>query len=150
MAPNGCRWRDLPFDCQDKVGGAYVADTLISIAPVCYPCPNPTVDIMWRRIWPVRLLSFCQRIPYPSIGASYSILLAPTTLHSTGDPGCKVSISRTELTLFVRQAEAKATRLLVIIIFILHAALAITLKVEFFSYYVVKPIGGEDPIPIGG
>lgn len=43
-------------------------------------------------------------------------------------------------------AEAKATRLLVIIIFILHAALAITLKVEFFSYYIVTPIGGNDPL----
>ena len=43
-------------------------------------------------------------------------------------------------------AEAKATRLLVIIIALLHAALALTFKVLFFSYYIVKEIGTEDPI----
>ncbi|PVF93629.1 Yip1-domain-containing protein [Serendipita vermifera] len=43
-------------------------------------------------------------------------------------------------------AEAKATRLLVIVLFLLHAALAFTFKLQFFSYYVVEPIGGADPI----
>lgn len=43
-------------------------------------------------------------------------------------------------------SEAKATRALVLIIALLHAALALTLKVLFFSYYIVKPIGVQDPL----
>lgn len=51
-------------------------------------------------------------------------------------------------------AEAKATRLLVIIIAALHAALAICFQVLFFSYYVVAPIGPgipgiDNPPPAG-
>lgn len=45
------------------------------------------------------------------------------------------------------QAEAKATRLLIIIIAVLHAALALTFKVLFFNYYVVEKIGGDFDIP---
>ena len=44
------------------------------------------------------------------------------------------------------QAEQKATRFLVIILVVLHAALALTFKVLFFSYYVVETIGGKDPL----
>ncbi|KAF7342952.1 hypothetical protein MVEN_01725200 [Mycena venus] len=44
-------------------------------------------------------------------------------------------------------AEAKATRLLIIIIAALHAGLAITFKVLFFSYYiVVSSKGGDAPL----
>jgi protein YIPF1/2 len=46
----------------------------------------------------------------------------------------------------VWQAEQKATRLLVIILVILHAALALTFKVLFFSYDVVQEIGVKDPL----
>lgn len=48
----------------------------------------------------------------------------------------------------VLQAEQKAARLLIIALAILHAALAITFKVLFFSYYVVKAIGGDDPLAV--
>ena len=44
------------------------------------------------------------------------------------------------------QAEAKATRLIIILIALLHTALAVTFKVLFFSYYVVKEIGVKDPL----
>jgi protein YIPF1/2 len=44
------------------------------------------------------------------------------------------------------QAEAKATRLLIIIIVVLHAGLALTFQVMFFSYYVVK-LGPDVTIP---
>lgn len=44
------------------------------------------------------------------------------------------------------QAETKATRLLIIIIVLLHAALALTYKIMFFSYYVVK-LGPDVSIP---
>ncbi|KAJ6623631.1 Yip1-domain-containing protein [Mycena sp. CBHHK59/15] len=44
-------------------------------------------------------------------------------------------------------AEAKATRLLIIIIAALHAALAITFQVLFFNYYVVAPEGPAIGIP---
>ncbi|KZV95999.1 Yip1 domain family protein [Exidia glandulosa HHB12029] len=50
-------------------------------------------------------------------------------------------------------AEAKAARLLVIIVAVLHAALAISFQVLFFSYYPVDPIGPGIPgidQPIGG
>ncbi|KAG0703589.1 hypothetical protein DFH29DRAFT_981893 [Suillus ampliporus] len=44
-------------------------------------------------------------------------------------------------------ADAKATRLLIIVVGALHAGLALTLKVLFFSYYVVHEIGpGADPL----
>jgi hypothetical protein len=43
-------------------------------------------------------------------------------------------------------AEAKSARLLVIVIAVLHMALALTFKVLFFSYYVVKEVGTKDPI----
>nr|GAT60782.1 predicted protein [Mycena chlorophos] len=45
-------------------------------------------------------------------------------------------------------AEAKATRLLIIIIAALHLGLAIAFKVLFFSYYIIPPPSG-DPIPNG-
>ncbi|KAI5120522.1 hypothetical protein M0805_004530 [Coniferiporia weirii] len=41
-------------------------------------------------------------------------------------------------------AEAKATRALAVLIALLHIALALTFKVLFFSYYVVKDIGSGD------
>ncbi|KAJ8597689.1 Yip1-domain-containing protein [Rhizopogon salebrosus TDB-379] len=45
-------------------------------------------------------------------------------------------------------ADAKATRLLIIAVGALHAGLALTFKVLFFSYYVVHEIGpGTDPVP---
>lgn len=42
-------------------------------------------------------------------------------------------------------AEAKAIRLLVIVIAVLHLALALTFKVLFFSYYIVREEGPKDP-----
>ncbi len=47
------------------------------------------------------------------------------------------------------QAEAKATRLIIIAIAVLHAGLALTFKVLFFSYYVVDKIGMDLPLPGG-
>ncbi|EPQ50849.1 Yip1-domain-containing protein [Gloeophyllum trabeum ATCC 11539] len=44
-------------------------------------------------------------------------------------------------------AEAKATRLLVILVALLHAGLALSFKVLFFSYYIVKEVGPADPLP---
>ncbi|KAJ3863845.1 hypothetical protein EV359DRAFT_73385 [Lentinula novae-zelandiae] len=46
-------------------------------------------------------------------------------------------------------AEAKATRLLIIVIGVLHAALALVFKVLFFGYYVVDKIGMDLPLPGG-
>ncbi|PFH51186.1 hypothetical protein AMATHDRAFT_3317 [Amanita thiersii Skay4041] len=46
-------------------------------------------------------------------------------------------------------AEAKATRLLIIVLIALHFALALTFKVLFFSYYVVEKIGADIPLPGG-
>ncbi|KAJ3746499.1 hypothetical protein DFH05DRAFT_1485477 [Lentinula detonsa] len=46
-------------------------------------------------------------------------------------------------------AEAKATRLLIIVIAVLHAALALIFKVLFFGYYVVDKIGMDLPLPGG-
>ena len=45
------------------------------------------------------------------------------------------------------QADAKATRLLIIVVAALHAGLALTFKVLFFSYYVVRDLSaGSDPL----
>ncbi|KAE9402652.1 Yip1-domain-containing protein [Gymnopus androsaceus JB14] len=46
-------------------------------------------------------------------------------------------------------AEAKATRLLIIVIAVLHAGLALVFKVLFFGYYVVDKIGMDLPLPGG-
>lgn len=46
-------------------------------------------------------------------------------------------------------AEAKATRLLIIVLVLLHFSLALTFKVLFFSYYVVEKIGADIPLPGG-
>ena len=43
-------------------------------------------------------------------------------------------------------ADSKTPRAFVIVIVLLHLALALTFKVLFFSYYVVKEIGGDDPL----
>jgi len=46
-------------------------------------------------------------------------------------------------------AEAKATRLLIIILAAIHLGIAISFKVLFFSYYVVDKIGGDISLPGG-
>jgi len=43
-------------------------------------------------------------------------------------------------------ADAKSVRLIIIVLLVLHAALALCFKVLFFSYYV-KQVGPKDPIP---
>ncbi|KAJ7291813.1 hypothetical protein C8J57DRAFT_1113670, partial [Mycena rebaudengoi] len=44
-------------------------------------------------------------------------------------------------------AEAKATRLIIILIAVLHAGLAITFQVLFFSYYIQGPAASEPAAP---
>ncbi|KAJ7644931.1 hypothetical protein FB45DRAFT_825070 [Roridomyces roridus] len=44
-------------------------------------------------------------------------------------------------------AEAKATRLIIILLAVLHAAIALTFQLLFFSYYVVAPKGPVIDIP---
>jgi len=44
-------------------------------------------------------------------------------------------------------ADAKPVRLIIILLVVLHAALALSLKVLFFNYYAVKDLGPKDPIP---
>ncbi|KAF9531069.1 Yip1 domain family protein [Crepidotus variabilis] len=46
-------------------------------------------------------------------------------------------------------AEAKATRLLIILLALIHLGIAITFKVLFFSYYVVDKIGMDIDLPGG-
>ncbi|QRW13312.1 protein YIPF1 [Ceratobasidium sp. AG-Ba] len=43
-------------------------------------------------------------------------------------------------------ADQKPARLIIIVLAALHAAIALTFKVLFFSYYIVPAIGGKDPI----
>jgi protein YIPF1/2 len=45
------------------------------------------------------------------------------------------------------QAEAKATRLFIVVIAALHAGLALTFKIMFFNYYAIAKIGADLPIP---
>ncbi|VDB87106.1 unnamed protein product [Peniophora sp. CBMAI 1063] len=42
-------------------------------------------------------------------------------------------------------SDHKYARALIVLVAVLHAALALVFKVEFFAYYVVKNIGPEDP-----
>ncbi|KAG8761864.1 hypothetical protein FRC11_012675 [Ceratobasidium sp. 423] len=43
-------------------------------------------------------------------------------------------------------ADQKPARLIIVALAVLHAAIALTFKVLFFSYYIVPEIGGKDPI----
>ncbi|CAE6411071.1 unnamed protein product [Rhizoctonia solani] len=43
-------------------------------------------------------------------------------------------------------ADQKPARLIIVALAVLHAAIALTFKVLFFSYYIVPQIGGKDPI----
>ena len=47
------------------------------------------------------------------------------------------------------QAEAKATRLLIVVLAMLHLGMALSFKILFFSYYVIEKIGADIPIPGG-
>ncbi|KAI0771889.1 Yip1-domain-containing protein [Trametes elegans] len=44
-------------------------------------------------------------------------------------------------------ADAKPVRLIIILLAVLHAGVALSLKILFFSYYVVKETGPKDPLP---
>jgi len=44
-------------------------------------------------------------------------------------------------------AEAKATRLIILILAAVHFGIAISFKVLFFNYYVIDKIGGDITIP---
>lgn len=48
---------------------------------------------------------------------------------------------------WILQADAKPVRLVIILLVIFHAALALSFKILFFSFYVVKEIGPTDPVP---
>ncbi|KZT50790.1 Yip1-domain-containing protein [Calocera cornea HHB12733] len=43
-------------------------------------------------------------------------------------------------------AEAKSVRLFVIVFVVIHLGVALSFKILFFSYYVVEPIGTDEPI----
>lgn len=47
-------------------------------------------------------------------------------------------------------ADQKPTRLIVVVLVALHAAIALTFKVLFFSYYIVPAIGGKEPLGESG
>ncbi|KAI0663068.1 Yip1-domain-containing protein [Cubamyces menziesii] len=44
-------------------------------------------------------------------------------------------------------ADAKPVRLIIILLAALHAGVALCFKILFFSYYVVKEVGPQDPLP---
>ena len=46
-----------------------------------------------------------------------------------------------------REAEAKVTRLIILVLAVIHFGIAISFKVLFFSYYVVDKIGVDITIP---
>ena len=58
------------------------------------------------------------------------------------------SISLTTLSSSLKhmQADAKAVRLIIILLVLFHAAVALCYKVLFFSYYITNEIGPKDPI----
>ena len=90
---------------------------------------HPSLGACGRCICPLGVLPGSKRIPNPRICESS----LPTQIFSY----------RPVYPLF--QAEAKPTRLIIILIGVLHAGLALTFKVLFFSYYVVK---SKEPDPL--
>jgi hypothetical protein len=107
---------------------SYVLDSL------CNTRPPTAVGPRRACVLSVRLLPGSKRISRSRLCTSPPSLPHRTALilsYSTG----------------YEQAESKATRLLIVLIAVLHAGLALTFKVLFFSYYVVKAIGPEVTIP---
>jgi len=96
-----------------------------------YPSPNRAVGPCRTRIWPLRILPWSKYISHPRF--------------------CKHSMHPFALRILplLLQAEAKATRLLIIVLAALHLGVALSFKVLFFSYYVVEKIGADIPIPGG-
>jgi len=47
----------------------------------------------------------------------------------------------------ITSATHKSARLLIPVLIVLHAGVALTFKVLFFSYYILEGLGPEDPIP---
>ncbi len=91
-------------------------------------CP---LGVSWYRFPSIRILPHDQCLSNPSLSKlCYWTLRSPILMMYLDS-----------------QADAKAVRLISILIVLLHAALALCFKVLFFSYYAVKPIGPADPIP---
>ena len=77
------------------------------------------------------------------LGANVYPILASVCSHSLVDPP-----HLNQLTFyFFREAEAKATRFIILVLAVIHFGIAISFKVLFFSYYVVDKIGGDITIP---
>ena len=76
------------------------------------------------------------------LGANVYPILASVSAPSLVDPHFD------ELTCYsFLEAEAKMTRLIIVVLAAIHFGIAISFKVLFFSYYVVEKIGSDIAIP---
>ena len=87
-----------------------------------------TLGACWYRFWSQWLLPCGECLPNSGIRTSHATRIG----------------AMTDVLLFI-QSDHKYARALIVLVAVLHAALALVFKVEFFAYYVVKNIGPEDP-----
>lgn len=96
-----------------------------------HPRSHHAMDTRRNRTLSLRILPRSEHLPHPrfraflSHNATQNILMHPP------------------------QAEAKATRLIIILLAALQVGIALSFKILFFSYYVVDKIGGDIKIPGG-
>lgn len=100
---------------------------------MCHTRANPALGSCRNCIRSVGILLVCQHISNPCLRKSNQLL----------------TYSAIDLIVCI-QAEAKPTRLFIVIIALLHAGLALTFKILFFNYYVVNQIGPGGDILVPG
>ena len=104
----------------------------ITTGALCDPSSYSSLGIGRGSLLPLRMVPWGKYIPNSRLCTS-TFIGFPTfnqlTLHSFG------------------QAEAKATRLIILVLAAIHFGIALSFKVLFFSYYVVDKIGADITIP---
>lgn len=121
-------WIPVSVSCIACIHGTHTDKH--TIGAVCHTRVHYALGPRRRRFWYFWILSCGECVPHSFERKSFS-------------RSCVLCW----LTLVALKADAKATRLLIIVVAALHAALALTFKVLFFSYYVVHDLsGGSDPL----
>ena len=99
---------------------------------MCDPSTSSSLDIGRDRLWSLRMVPGGKYISDPRLCTSTLLIYLvfdQLIIHS------------------FLQAEAKATRLVILVLAAVHFGIAVTFKVLFFSYYVVDKIGADINIP---
>ena len=121
-----------------KIQKVMSAHICVPIGVMCDPSTYTSLGTGRDSLWPLRMVPWGKCIPHPRL-CMFIFSGWPTF---------------DKLTFYsFHEAEAKVTRLIIVVLAAIHFGIAISFKVLFFSYYVVDKIGGDIAIPgvpIGG